>query len=53
MNYSFFVEKDYKIISGLQEGHYKLKSIDYFIDSSDIPAGNLILSEEFKLSERI
>ena len=49
MNYSFFVEKDYEIISGLQEGNYKLKSIDYFIDSSDIPAGNLILSEEFKL----
>ena len=49
MNYSFFVEKDYEIISGLQEGHYKLKSIDYFIDSSDIPAGNLMLSEEFKL----
>ena len=24
MNYSFFVEKDYEIISGLQEGHYKL-----------------------------
>ena len=44
-----FFEKDYEIISGLQACHYKLKSIDYFIDSSDIPAGNLILSEEFKL----
>ena len=42
-------EKDYEIISGLEEGYYKLKSNDYFINSSDIPAGNLILSEEFIL----
>ena len=53
MNYSFFVEKDYEIISGLQEGHYKLKSIDYFIESSYIPAGELNCPKNLNYSESI